>query len=88
MVTDNTTSDNIAIRINDRFLISLVQFGWHRDPKDELYANYQVEIAVLDKKYGRLLQDRDGYIDTKYIVNSKELISEIQKLTSKYINIL
>lgn len=88
MAKDNTTSDNIAIRINDRFLISLVQFGWHRDPKDKLYANYQVEIAVLDKKYGRLLQDRDGYIDTKYIVNSKELISEIQKLTSKYINIL
>jgi hypothetical protein len=88
MAIDNATSDNIAIRINDRFLISLVQFGWHRDPKDKLYANYQVEIAVLDKKYGRLLQDRDGYIDTKYIVNSKELISEIQKLTSKYINIL
>jgi hypothetical protein len=88
MATDNTTSDNIAIRINDRFLISLVQFGWHRDPKDKLYADYQVEIAVLDKKYGRLLQDRDGYIDMKYIVNSKELISEIQKITSKYINIL
>jgi hypothetical protein len=87
MATDNTTSDNIVIKINDRFLISLVQFGWHRDPKDELFSNYQVEIAVLDRKYG-LIQDKDGYVDLKYIVNSKDLISEIQKLTSKYINIL